>query len=370
MKLGHGRCLLSIKSGQVQMNEPKPFLQNKIGVAVIGAGYWGKNLIRNFRDHHAFDLRWVVDSSASQSSLANGTESFSTAIEDALADPLVTAVAIATPPNCHEDHAMNAILSGKHVLVEKPLATSAEAGNRLVESAQMANVSLMCDHTYCYSPAVLYIREALELGLLGDILFIDSTRINLGLVQQTADVIWDLAPHDLSILDFVLPPGMRPSAVSAIASDPLGIGMYCISHLTLELSPSVIAHVHVNWLSPTKVRQFVIGGSKKMLVWDDLNPTQRITIYDKGVTVDSVIEDRSERAKALVAYRTGGLVSPALPDTEALKGVLDEFSRSISTGEPSRTDGKTGVRILQLLELASHSARNGGSMMRTSIVST
>lgn len=351
------------------MNEPKRSSQNQIGVAVIGAGYWGKNLIRNFREHHAFDLRWVVDSSASQSFLASGPESFSTSIEDALADPLVAAVAIATPPDCHEDHAMSAILSEKHVLVEKPLSTSVEAGNRVVESARMANVILMCDHTYCYSPAVLYIREALEQGLLGDILFIDSTRINLGLVQQTADVIWDLAPHDLSILDFVLPPDMRPSAVSAIASDPLNIGMYCISHLTLELSPSVIAHVHVNWLSPTKVRQFVIGGSKKMLVWDDLNPTQRITIYDKGVTIDSVIEDRSERAKALVAYRTGGLVSPALPDTEALKGALDEFARSISTGEPSCTDGKTGVRILQLLELASHSARNGGLMMRTSILS-
>jgi predicted dehydrogenase len=350
------------------MNEPKLSSQNQIGVAVIGAGYWGKNLIRNFREHHAFALRWVVDSSPSQSFLANSTEEFSTSIDDALADPLVAAVAIATPPDCHEDNAMGAILSGKHVLVEKPLSTSVEAGNRVVESARMANVILMCDHTYCYSPAVLYIREALEQGLLGDILFIDSTRINLGLVQQTADVIWDLAPHDLSILDFVLPPGMRPSAVSAIASDPLNIGMYCISHLTLELSPSVIAHVHVNWLSPTKVRQFVIGGSKKMLVWDDLNPTQRITIYDKGVTIDSVIEDRSERAQALVAYRTGGLVSPALPDTEALKGVLDEFARSIRTGAPSRTDGNTGVRILQLLELASHSARNGGLMMRTPIL--
>lgn len=336
-----------------------------LGVAVVGAGYWGKNLIRNFRDHDAFDLRWVIDSSPGQNFLAIGGEAFSTSIEDALADPLVAAVAVATPPNCHENHAMSAILRGKHVLVEKPLATSVEAGNRLVESARMANVTLMCDHTYCYSPAVLYIRDVVEQGLLGDILFIDSTRINLGLVQQTADVIWDLAPHDLLILDFVLPPNMRPSAVSAIASDPLNIGMYCISHLTLELSPTVIAHVHVNWLSPTKVRQFVIGGSKKMLVWDDLNPTQRITIYDKGVTIDQVIEDRSERAKTFVAYRTGGLVSPALPDTEALKGVLDEFAHSISTGEPSRTDGNTGVRILQLLELASQSARNGGSMMRT-----
>ena len=351
------------------MNEREQSSQNQIGVAIIGAGYWGKNLIRNFRDHHAFDLRWVVDSSPSQSSLANGTEEFSVAIEDALADPLVVAVAVATPPDCHEDHAMSAILRGKHVLVEKPLSTSVEAGNRLVESARINNVILMCDHTYCYSPAVLYIREALEQGLLGDILFVDSTRINLGLVQQTTDVIWDLAPHDLSILDFVLPPEMRPSAVSAIASDPLDIGMYCLSHLTLELSPSVIAHVHVNWLSPTKVRQFVIGGSKKMLVWDDLNPTQRITIYDKGVTIDQVIEDRNERAKAFVAYRTGGLVSPALPDTEALKGVLDEFARSIGTGEPSRTDGNTGVRILQLLELASQSARNGGSMMRTPMLS-
>jgi len=351
------------------MNEPKPSSQNKIGVAVVGAGYWGKNLIRNFRDHDAFDLRWVVDSSPSQNFLAIGGEQFSTSIDDALDDPLVSAVAVATPPDCHVDHALRAITRGKHVMVEKPLATSVEAGIRLVESARETNVTLMCDHTYCYSPAVLYIREALEQGMLGDILFIDSTRINLGLVQQTADVIWDLAPHDLSILDFVLPPSLRPEAVSAIASDPLNIGMYCISHLTLELSQNVIAHVHVNWLSPTKVRQFVIGGSKKMLVWDDLNPTQRITVYDKGVTIDHANEDPSERAKAFVAYRTGGLMSPALPDTEALRAVLDEYARSINTGEPSRTDGNAGVRILRMLELATQSALNGGPMMRTAALS-
>ena len=333
--------------------------QKRLGVALIGAGYWDKNLVRNLRDHNNFELRYIVDQ-PNHNFQIRGDEVLTSDIRNILSDDKVDLVAVATPPDTHESIALEVIQAGKHVLIEKPLATSVAGGRKLVDAASAANVTLMCDHTYCYSPAVDYIKNAIEHGVLGDVIFIDSTRINLGLIQTKADVLWDLAPHDLSILDFILPSNSSPIAVSAVGADPLGIGVDCVSHLNLYLQKETIAHIHVNWLSPTKVRQFVIGGTKKMIVWDDLNPNQRISVYDKGVSLNQAMENPEELHKTSIAYRTGGLESPALPEVEALKLVLDELHESITSGRPPRTDGRSGLRVLQILELATISSLNGG----------
>ena len=171
----------------------------------------------------------------------------------------------------------------------------------------------MCDHTYCYTPAVQRIRELVHSGVLGDLQFVDSIRINLGLVQRDVNVLWDLAPHDLSILDFILPEGCTPLAVAAHGADPIGAGQACVAYLTLQLPHGAIAHMHVNWLSPIKVRTTTIGGSNRTLVWDDLNPSQRIAVYDRGVDLADPAElDADDRRQAIVSYRSGDMVAPAL----------------------------------------------------------
>ncbi len=222
----------------------------------------------------------------------------------------------------------------------------------------------MCDHTYCYTPAVQRIRELVHSGMLGEIQFVDSVRINLGLVQRDVNVLWDLAPHDLSILDFVLPDGCHPVSVAAHGADPIGAGQACVGYLTLELPGGAIAHVHANWLSPIKVRTTTIGGSKRTLVWDDLNPSQRISLYDRGVDLaqpDGL--DDNDRRQAIVSYRSGDMMAPALPEREALQGVMAEFADCVRTGRRTRTDGRSGLRVLDILEAASRSLEFGGAMV-------
>ena len=336
-----------------------------IGVAVIGAGYWGPNLVRNFQSSSSFRLRTLCDLDETRARTVLGAYSTVHATDDlgsVLADPAVEAVAIATPAGSHLEVAMAALKAGKHVLVEKPLAATYAEGRRLVEEAQRRGLALMCDHTYCYTPAVTRIREALHSGELGELHYLDSVRINLGLVQRDIDVIWDLAPHDLSILDFVLPDGTVPVAVSAHGADPIGAGRSCVAYLTLQLNTGAIAHIHVNWLSPIKVRTTIIGGSKRTLVWDDLNPTQRLAIFDRGVDVATPDElGADERRNMLVSYRAGDMIAPALTEREALGQMVAQFANAISTGEPSLTDGHSGLRVLEILEAASQSLASGGA---------
>src|SRR5215468_6924266 len=262
------------------------------------------------------------------------------------------------------DVALAALRAGKHVLVEKPLAATHQDGLALVEEAERRGLVLMCDHTYCYTPAVLRIREALRSGELGDLHYLDSVRINLGLVQRDIDVIWDLAPHDLSILDFVLPDEIRPEAVAAHGADPIGAGRSCVAYLTLRLPGGGMAHVHVNWLSPVKVRTTMVGGSKRTLVWDDLNSAQRISVYDRGVDVAYPDELGAEaRRDLLISYRTGDMVAPALVEREALCSMVEEFAGAITTDRMPLTDGRCGLRVLEILEAASRSLSAGGSLI-------
>ncbi len=345
------------------MNASEP-----IGIAVIGAGYWGPNLVRNFQGSTQFRLRWLCDLDVERARRVLGgysTVGVTADIEEVLADPSVQAVAIATPAGTHLKVALSALRAGKHVLVEKPLAATYEEGLQLVEEADERGLTLMCDHTYCYTPAVLRIRELLHSGELGELHFLDSVRINLGLVQRDIDVLWDLAPHDLSILDFVLPKGVTPVAVAAHGADGIGAGRACVAYLTLQLSNGAIAHIHVNWLSPVKIRTAIFGGSKRTLVWDDLNPSQRLAIYDRGVDVASTDELGDEqRRDILISYRSGDMVAPALTEREALRTMVDEYARAITTKTPALTDGRCGLRVLELLQAASRSLTEGGTMIK------
>jgi predicted dehydrogenase len=338
-----------------------------VGMAVVGAGYWGRNLVRNALQSPATRLNAVCDSDVARANMLAAGFSGVEAIQDlgqVLDDPTVEAIVVATPPGTHLEVAMAAIEAGKHVLVEKPLASSYADGRALVNAAEERGVVLMCDHTYCYTPAVQRIRELLRSGVLGEVQFADSVRINLGLVQRDVNVLWDLAPHDLSILDFILPEGCVPLAVAAHGADPIGAGQACVAYLTLQLPRGAIAHVHVNWLSPIKVRTTTIGGSKRTLVWDDLNPSQRVAVYDRGVDLaDPSRLDADGRRQAAVSYRSGDMVAPALPEREALQGVMAEFAECVRTGRASRTDGWSGLRVLDVLEAASRSLEFHGAVV-------
>lgn len=340
-------------------------MAEKMKAVVVGAGYWGPNLARNFRASADWDLAGICDLDEDRAqAVANGVGGVPvwTRLDDVLADPDVDAIAIATPARTHHPITLAALDAGKHVMVEKPLADTIARGEEMVTRAAERGLVLMADHTYCYTPAVLKIREIIADGGLGDILFVDSTRINLGLIQPDVDVFWDLAPHDLSIMDFVLPGGLDTSSVSAHGSDPLRTGKACVGYLAMPLQGGAMAHVNVNWLSPTKIRQMVIGGTKRTLVWDDLNPQQRISVYDRGVDIDAVSKETTlDRRAANISYRLGDTWSPALEEREALGGVVAEFAAAIRESRPARTSGDAGMRVLSVLDAAQRSLAAGGA---------
>ena len=327
-----------------------------VGVAVIGAGYWGPNLVRNIQATPQFELTALCDLDVARARAVLGrysTVHATPSLAEVLADPRVQAVAVATPAATHLEVAMAALEAGKHVLVEKPLAASHADGLALVRAAQERGLVLMLDHTFCYTPEVQRLRALVHGGELGELQYVDSVRINLGLVQPDIDVLWDLAPHDLSILDSILPPGVTPVAVAAHGSDPANLGRACVAYLSVQLSNGAIAHAHLNWLSPTKIRTTIVGGSRRTAVWNDLDRTTPLSVYDRGV-------DWPDGADRRVSYRIGDMVAPALPVGEALRAVMAEFAASIIEGRAPLTDGRSGLRVLAQLEAASASLASGG----------
>lgn len=345
-------------------------MSEPLRAAVIGAGYWGPNLARNFRGSPDWDLVAVCDLDEARARKVVGDRStveVMTSVDALLARDDVDAVAIATPAATHARLALAALDAGKHVVVEKPIASTGADARRMVERAAELGRVLMVDHTFCYTPVVLRIRDMIAEGAIGDLNFVDSVRINLGLVQPDVDVFWDLAPHDLSILDFILPGGLQPLGVAAQGADPIGAGQSCVGYLTLPLSGGAIAHVHVNWLSPTKIRQMVVGGSKQTLVWDDLQPQQRLTVYDRGVHLGEPLADKTTTN---VSYRIGDAWAPALPEKEALGAMVGEFAAAIREDRPPRTDGLAGLRVLEVLEAVSHSLSDGGRLVEVGSVDT
>ncbi len=270
-------------------------------------------------------------------------------------NPEVDAVAIATPVNTHTPLALAALKAGKHVLVEKPLAANTRDAERIVATAKELGRTLMVDHTYVYSPAVRRIKALVDSGDLGDIYYIDSVRINLGLFQNDINVLWDLAPHDLSIVDYLL--GRLPRSLAATGVSHTSSGLEDVAYLSLDFGGSLMATFHVNWLSPVKVRHTIIGGSKQSLVYNDLEPVEPIKIYDCGIQLDQSTE---ARYGALLGYRMGDIWSPNLPREEPLQNLVQHFADCIRTGKAPLTDGEAGLRIVRILEAAQHSIKAQG----------
>jgi len=275
-----------------------------------------------------------------------------------LADPAIDAVAIATPVRTHYELALQALKAGKHVLVEKPMTTTSEQGLRLIEEAERRKQVLMVDHTFVYTGAVRKIRELTAAGQLGEIYYYDSMRVNLGLFQHDVDVIWDLAVHDLSIMNHVLL--SQPRAVTATGMNHVADGKENIAYITLFFEGNLIAHVNVNWLSPVKVRRTLIGGSKRMIVYDDMEPSEKVKIYDKGITVSTNPE---ALYKMLIGYRTGDMAAPQLDVAEGLRTEVQHFAQCIERGERPLTDGHVGLQVVRILEAATHSMKQRGRLV-------
>jgi predicted dehydrogenase len=229
----------------------------------------------------------------------------------------------------------------------------------MVRAAEEQGVVLHCDHTFCYTPAVQKIGDLVAAGELGTPLYYDSVRVNLGLVQQEVDVFWDLAPHDVSIVDFILGSGRELLTVTAEGADPLGLGHACVGYLTIRFDDGLLAHCHLNWLSPTKIRTTIVGGSEKMVVWNDLLPAQRVSVFESGVDLAEADLSLGEQRRRKVSYRIGSMVAPALQEREALLGVLEDWAGAIRTGRAPMTDGHAGLRVLGVLEAAQVSLANG-----------
>src|SRR5438270_5505966 len=333
---------------------------NSTTIGVIGCGYWGPNLLRNFAENETAELRWICD--LDEQRLAAMGRRYPAAQTTAdykklLADPTLDAVAVVTPVATHFQIAKEALLAGKHVLVEKPLTSTAREAEELIELAERNGRTLMVDHTFVYTGAVRKMKEIVAGGELGDLLYFDSIRINLGLFQRDINVLWDLAPHDLSIMDYLL--GRQPVGLSALGSCHIEQGIENIAYLVMHFDDEFIAHFHFNWLAPVKIRRTLIAGSRKMILYDDIEPTEKVRVYDKGVTTNRV-GDREADYQTLVSYRTGDVWAPKLDATEALHYVVAEFVDSINATRRPLTDGAAGLRVVRLLEAAQRSIKNSG----------
>ena len=331
---------------------------NKVKIAIVGCGYWGQNLIRNFSDLDNAEVVAVCDFSLN--ALARIKRRYPLVelkhdFQQVLADPRIHAVVIATPVSTHYPFASRALRAGKHVLVEKPLATSTKQVLDLMELADTHDRTLMVDHTFLYTGAVRRMRSLIGAGEIGDLLYFDSVRISLGLVQSDINVIWDLAPHDFSIMDCLC--SEDPVAVSATGAKHLGCPFENIAYVTAHFESKMIAHFHLNWLAPVKVRKTLVGGTRKMIVYDDMETVEKVRLYDKGITVS---HDSESRERILANYRNGDMVAPNLDTSEALRLMAREFVDSVSEGRQPISDGYAGYRVVRLLEAAQQSMELNG----------
>lgn len=334
-----------------------------IGIAVVGYGYWGPNLVRNIADIPDARLIQVCDirkERLAQIQARYPTVGVTDDLEEVLRDPRVDAIAIATPVSTHFKIAMKALMAGKHVFVEKPMAATTEEARRLVDEAARRGLKLAVDHTFVHTGAVRKMREIVEDGL-GDMYYYDSVRVNLGLFQHDVSVIWDLAVHDLSIMDYVL--REKPVAVSATGMSHVLGEPENIAYLNLFFESRLIAHIHVNWLAPVKVRRTLIGGSSKMIVYDDLEPSEKIKVYDKGITLNGGPQTNGDVYQMLVGYRTGDMYAPQLDMTEALNRELRQFISCVENNEQPVADGHAGLRVVRILEAATQSLAQRGRVV-------
>lgn len=326
-------------------------------IGIIGFGYWGPNLVRNF--HAAEDAQVAMICDRDDEAILRAHKMFPGVLTtkshlDILHSKDVDIVAIATPVSAHYQLAKEALLNGKHIFVEKPFTTNSQQAKELIELADERNLLIMVDHTFLFTGAVAKIKELLDDQAIGDILYYDSSRVNLGLFQSDVNVVWDLAPHDFSILNYLLPD--FPVALSAQGIDFFSHGNESVAYVTAHFSDKRIAHFNFNWFSPVKIRRTLIGGSQKMLVWNDLVPDEKVKIYDKGVILDS----KDGIYNSLVQYRTGDIYVPKLDNKEALLKECEYFIECIKENKKPINDGISGLKIVQMLEACDYSMKNNG----------
>jgi predicted dehydrogenase len=329
-----------------------------IGVAVVGCGYWGPNLVRNLSALPECEVRAVCDPDPAR--LAQVCRRYPAvrgvaAFDDLLRDPAVDAVALATPVRTHYPLARAALEAGRHVLVEKPFTDSTETAARLVDLAAARKLTLQVDFPFVYGGAVQKIRSLIDSGDLGRLLYFDSVRVNLGLFQSDVNVLWDLATHDVSIALYLMQ--RTPQWVSAVGSAHYG-PLADVAYVTMQFDDALIGHAHVNWLAPVKLRSVLIGGSERMVVYDDLEPSEKVRVYAKGVTLNG---DRQARTQALVDYRLGDMWAPHIDKTEPLEHACRDFLRAVDDGRPPLTDGHMGLEVVRILAAAERSMESGGA---------
>ncbi len=329
-----------------------------INIGVIGYGYWGPNLVRNFAELDGATMAAVADLDPKKLELVKRRypgARVTTQYQELLDDPSIHAIAIATPVHTHFHLGMAALKAGKHLWLEKPMTETLEQGSQLVDEARKRDLTLLVDHTFVYTGAVRRMSEIIKKGDLGQMYYYDSVRVNLGLFQHDVSVISDLAVHDFAILDYLL--GQHPVAVSASGINHVPGTPENLAFITLLYEAGIIAHCNVSWLAPVKVRQILIGGSKQMIVYNDLEPSEKVKIYDKGV---SFTDDPAQIQELRVGYRTGDMWAPKLASTEALRFEGEHFIDCIRTGTTPQTDGAFGVRVVELIEAATSSMRGRG----------
>jgi predicted dehydrogenase len=332
-----------------------------LNVGVIGYGYWGPNIVRNFNAIEGVNLVSVCDTNPEALKRAKRShphlKTFSD-YRDVTTSTEIDAVAVVTPVSTHYQLAKSALENGKHIFVEKPFTSTTAEAEELIETANGGNLRIMVDHTFLFTGAVRKIKELVDDNVLGDLYYYDSTRVNLGLFQHTINVIWDLAPHDLSIMDYAVKE--KPAAIAANGMAHFDTGLMDVAYVTVYFTGNMIAHFNVNWLSPVKIRATLIGGEKKMLFWNDLEADEKIKVYDKGVEVDN----REGIYKLLVSYRSGDVWAPHIDNMEALKLEAEYFVDCVLGGKNPINDGEAGLRVVRMLEASDESIKNGGRLIK------
>lgn len=327
-----------------------------IRFGVIGYGYWGPNIVRNLQNTEGVTVAVICD--RSEASLARAKQTcpgirLTTDSSEVLFSPDIDAVAVITPVWTHFELAKAALSNGKHVFVEKPFTSTSQQAEQLIEIADKRGLTIMVDHTFLFTGAVRKIRELIDDNTLGNLYYYDSTRVNLGLFQHDVNVIWDLAPHDLSIVDYLI--GQRPQAIVATGATHLN-GHEDVAFMTIYYPDNIIAHINVNWLSPVKIRTTLIGGEKKMLVWNDLEADEKVKVYDRGAQKTG----KAGVYEALISYRAGDMWAPKVEAVEALRAELKYFVSCVESNQQPFNDGQAGLRVVSMLEAAEGSLKRKG----------
>ena len=345
---------------QVATEEKAETGTEAINLGVIGYGYWGPNIVRNFATADNVAIKLVCDHDLSALRRVRKSHphlEITGDYQNVVCCPDIDAVAIITPVSSHYDLAKKALLNGKHIFVEKPFTATSAQAEELIELAEKKGLKIMVDHTFTFTSAVRKIKQLIDDGTLGELYYYDSIRVNLGLFQGDVNVIWDLAPHDFSIMDYLV--SQKPHAISACGKAHVN-GLEDTAYITLYFTSNMIAHFNVNWLSPVKVRKTLVGGEKKMLVWDDLEVDEKIKVYDRGIDITT----NESKYNLLVSYRSGDMWAPKVDQVEALKTETEYFIDCILNDKAPVNDGRAGLRIVKMLEACDKSLENHGGMVR------